>query len=485
MTEFPVHAVLNAKDLARLDATLFDRRPRVARPPSLRFAFYGRVSTDDKRGLQDSQVSRAWQYETAIRLVDGHGEIVAEYFDEGVSRTIPMFRREAGSRLLALLESGAHDLHAIVVGEAKRVFAGSQLEDVQHVLARAGVELWIPELGGQYDDSNMSHRMMLAFEGIIGKNESDTVRRRVRESMRSIAKSADRRWLGGTPPYGYRLVPLEGSAAKWAPERRCHTLDLDQETAPVARRIFDECLAGRGLREIARSLEIEGIPSPTGGTRWHTSTLSSLLDNRTYTGVRVYGKQQKVQVLFDEDNPRLGTVTKRTRDTERPVRCFGIVYPPIVSIDEFAQAGELRVAKQSLTTPRVRLTAGRERLPLQGQVFCEGSKMALDRTRHGRVRYRLRDTANGRHRAVYDNSIRGVLDPWLDEVLAEESKDDADRLRLFDRIHLRVDYLPDEHAIDVTVSHPRGSDPQPESQHSHDHEGGRKARAPGGTRLPY
>jgi site-specific DNA recombinase len=486
MTEFPTPALLTAKDLARLDAMLIDRRPRVHHPRSLRFAFYGRVSTDDQRGLQDATVSRAWQHEAALRLIEGHGEIVAEYFDEGVSRTIPMFRRAAGSELLSLLETGTHDLHAIVVGEAKRVFASSQLEDVQYVLARAGVELWIPELGGRYDDSNLSHRMMLAFEGIIGKNESDTVRRRVRESMRSIAKSADRRWLGGTPPYGYRLVPLDGSASRWASLASSSTLELDPLIAPVACRIFDDCLAGRGLREIARSLEDEGVPSPSGGTRWHTSTLSSLLDNHTYTGVRVYGKQQKVQVLFDENNPRLGTVTKRTRETERPVRSSEVLYPPIISIDEFSRAVEVRTSRRSLTTPRVRVGAGKERLPLQGRVFCEGNRMSLDRTRHGRIRYRLRDTANGQHRAIYDDSIRRVLDPWLDEVIADQGSrdDDSERLRLFDRIDLRVDYLADEQAIDVTVAHPRDSDPQQESQQPHGHEGGRKARAPGGTRTP-
>ena len=122
---------------------------------------------------------------------------------------------------------------------------------------------------------------------------------------------------------------------------------------------------------------------------------------------------------------------------------------------------------------------------MQGRVFCEGSKMSLDCTRHGRIRYRLRDTANGQHRAIYDDIIRSVLDPWLDERLGEViSRNDYDRVGLYDLINLRVDYLPDEQAIDVAATHPRDSDPQQESQQSHGHEGGRKARAPGETRTP-
>jgi site-specific DNA recombinase len=56
----------------------------------LRFAFYGRVSTED---WQDPVTSRARQREQAGVLVAGHGTIVAEFFDSGHSRTLPWARR--------------------------------------------------------------------------------------------------------------------------------------------------------------------------------------------------------------------------------------------------------------------------------------------------------------------------------------------------------------------------------------------------------
>jgi site-specific DNA recombinase len=63
----------------------------------LRFAFYGRVSTED---WQDPVTSRARQREQAEALVGGHGVIVAELFDVGESRTVGMgaasARRRAG-----------------------------------------------------------------------------------------------------------------------------------------------------------------------------------------------------------------------------------------------------------------------------------------------------------------------------------------------------------------------------------------------------
>jgi hypothetical protein len=60
------------------------RRAEVRGPGRVRFAFYGRVSTED---WQDPVTSRARQRDQAEALVRGHGVIVAEFFDAGQSRT--------------------------------------------------------------------------------------------------------------------------------------------------------------------------------------------------------------------------------------------------------------------------------------------------------------------------------------------------------------------------------------------------------------
>jgi len=57
---------------------------------ALRFAFYGRVSTED---YQDPVTSRARQLGQPGALVAGHGQIVAEFFDIGQSRTLAWARR--------------------------------------------------------------------------------------------------------------------------------------------------------------------------------------------------------------------------------------------------------------------------------------------------------------------------------------------------------------------------------------------------------
>lgn len=64
----------------------------------MRFAFYGRVSTEDH---QDPEASRNWQFTRARGLIEPAGhEIVTEYFDIGTSRSLPWKRRPKAAQLL-------------------------------------------------------------------------------------------------------------------------------------------------------------------------------------------------------------------------------------------------------------------------------------------------------------------------------------------------------------------------------------------------
>src|SRR5512135_2886884 len=89
----------------------------------LRFVFYGRVSTED---WQDPESSRARQREQAEALVRGHGQVIAEFFDIGHSRTVAWGRRPQAAALVALLADPGRGWDAIVVGEHERAFYGSQ-----------------------------------------------------------------------------------------------------------------------------------------------------------------------------------------------------------------------------------------------------------------------------------------------------------------------------------------------------------------------
>ena len=200
-------------------------------PGRLRFVFYGRVSTED---WQDPVTSRARQREQAEALVCGHGVIVAEFFDVGESRTVAWARRPQSAALVAQLADPDRGWDAVVVGEYERAFYGSQYAAMAPLFEHYGVQLWMPEVGGRVDYQSEHDEKTMTVLGLSSKREITRTSIRVRTAMAAQTREQGR-YLGGRPPYGYRLAdagphPNKAHAA-WG--RRAHRLDPDPATAPT------------------------------------------------------------------------------------------------------------------------------------------------------------------------------------------------------------------------------------------------------------
>ena len=126
------------------------------------------------------------------------------------------------------------------------------------------------------------------------------------------------RYLGGRPPYGYRLGdagphPNKAHAA-WG--RRAHRLEPDPETAHVVRWIFAQRLAGHSVARIARALNDAGVACPSvsdpgrnphrPGTGWTLGTVTTILQNPRYTGYQVWNRQRTDKDLADPGDVSLG-----------------------------------------------------------------------------------------------------------------------------------------------------------------------------------
>lgn len=159
----------------------------------LGFAFYGRVSTEDR---QDPVTSRARQREQACALVAGHGRGVAEYFDAGESRTLPWARRPQAAALVAAMADPGRTFDAIVVGEYERALYGSQYSSMVPLFEHYGIQLWTPEAGGAVDFQAEGHEHAMVALGLQSKREITRTRIRVLTAMAARAREQGR-YLGG------------------------------------------------------------------------------------------------------------------------------------------------------------------------------------------------------------------------------------------------------------------------------------------------
>jgi site-specific DNA recombinase len=91
-----------------------------------------------------------------------------------------------------------------VIGEYERAFYGSQYASMAPLFEHYGIALWMPGVGGRVDWHAEDHEQTTLALGLSSKREITRTRIRVRTAM-AVQTREQGRYLGGRPPYGYRL----------------------------------------------------------------------------------------------------------------------------------------------------------------------------------------------------------------------------------------------------------------------------------------
>jgi DNA invertase Pin-like site-specific DNA recombinase len=410
----------------------------------MRFAFYGRVSTEDQ---QDPTASRGWQLARARALIEPQGGvIVAEYFDIGQSRSLPWPRRPEAAALLEGLRDPGRGFDAVVIGEPARAFYGHQCSLTFPVFVHFDVELWVPEVGGRVDPGSEAHDLVMSMYGGMSKGERQRIKIRVRAAMADQA-AREGRFLGGRPPYGYTLgdAGAHPNPAKAADGRRLHRLEVDPVAAPIVVRIFDQYLAGAGLYAIAEGLTRDRVPSPSAhdplrnrhrhGRAWSKAAVRAILRNPRYTGRQVWNRQRRDEVLVDVDDVAAGHISKmRWNDRADWVWSAAPTHAAIIDVDTFARVQEQMAAGVNRPATRKPRRSARPYV-LRGLLDCGicGRRMAGHWLR-GETRYRCRypteyalanDVDHPRTVYVREDEILPALDAWLATVFAPEHLDNT------------------------------------------------------------
>lgn len=220
---------------------------------------YVRVSTQEQatEGVSlDAQESRIRAYCTMTGL-----ELVQIIREEGVSGSVPLAHRPAGTELVLALarKRGAH----VVAVKLDRLFrdAVDALETVR-AWDRAGVAMHLIDFGGQTIDTRSAvGRMFLTMQAAC----VEWVRNQIAENTAAaLAHMKAGRQVYSPTPYGF--------------DRAGDRLVENPEELAGVDRIRSLHAAGFSLRGIARELELAGIAAKRGG-RWHPQTIAAILRN--------------------------------------------------------------------------------------------------------------------------------------------------------------------------------------------------------------
>jgi site-specific DNA recombinase len=396
---------------------LASRREGMRGRGCLRFAFYGRVSTED---WQDPVTSRARQLQQAMMLTAGRGAIVAEFFDTGQSRALPWARRPQAATLVGQLADPDRGWDAIVIGEYERAFYGNQYASMAPLFEHYGIGLWMPEVGGRVDWHAEDHEQTMLALGLSSKREITRTRIRVRTAMAAQTREQGR-YLGGRPPYGYRLGdagphPNKAHAA-WG--RRAHCLEPDSATAPIVRWMFAQRLAGHSASRITRALNDAGVPCPSAadpgrnphrtGAAWTLRTVAAILANPRYTGRQVWNRQRTDFDLADPANTTLGhRQVQRWNLPEGWVISKHPAHAALVSEADF-------IAAQDTAAPRGPAGPAARRYLLAGLLACGRCGRRLEsawsngkpayRCRHGHTSAASPDSGRAKNTYVREDQI--------------------------------------------------------------------------------
>jgi len=269
-----------------------------------RVAAYCRVSTDTEAqsASLETQIAAFRQ-----RIAQRPGwKLVDIYADEGVSGTSAKKRR-AFQRMLADCEAGRIDY---IITKSISRFARNTLECLSYIrhLQSLGVQILFEK--ENIDTGSHFSEMVLTVLAAFAQEESRSISANVTWSIRKKFEAGEARWCGW---YGYRKG-ADGA------------MEIATEKAQVVRQMFALYERGQSLREIARQLNANGIPSPRG-TAWTYGSVSDILKSEVYIGDMLLQKFRTVDHLSHR--------SVRNDATETPSYYITDHHPAIVSRETF------------------------------------------------------------------------------------------------------------------------------------------------------
>ncbi len=360
----------------------------------MKVALYARVSSEK----QDVDLSISAQLKALREYAGRNGyEIIKEFVDQaesGKTTARPAFREMIG---FARVKQSPFEI--ILVWKLSR-FARNREDSIiyKSLLRKHGIQvISINEPVDHTPSGRLLEGVIEVIDEFYSANLSQDVVRGMRECVvRGF-------YPGGCVPYGYKIIKVKDG------ETVRSKLDSDPSTAPLIQRIFRECVEGKGLKEIAKGLNRDGLTT-RAGRDWGTTSLHHILRNRACTGVLAWDRRKR----------------RNIGDGLTPLRIED-AWPAIIDQNTFDQA-QTKLASRAprVTHPRV----VHSEYILSGMIRCKqcGTSLIGHAVKSGKFFYYMCGNARRKGRDVCNTPLlpkdrieRFFIDRIKQYILTEEN----------------------------------------------------------------
>ena len=341
----------------------------ISKPMDYRVGLYIRLSKeDDREGQSESvanQLSMLTDFAEQQRL-----DVYDTYIDDGWSGT--NFDRPAFQRLIADIE--AKKVNMVITKDLSRL--GRDYIMTGHYMERYFPEhrvRYLSLLDGVDTGVDSTANDITPFRAIM----NDMYAKDISKKISSVKHDKQRKglFIGGKAVYGYKLHPTEKNK-----------IIIDEEAAPIVRRIFQMALEGMSCRQIAVRLNEEGVPTPAAyagitvshpgpySGLWSSERISDMLQNETYIGNMVQGRSRKLSYKSK----------KCVRQDPQDWVIVAGTHEPMISREAFEKV-QLLISSRKATRSRT------YDFPLKGLIFCHecGYPLAVINRKNARGEDRL------------------------------------------------------------------------------------------------
>ena len=288
-----------------------------AKRKKLRVAAYCRVSTEQEE--QESSFENQVAYYTDLIQSNPEWEFAGIFADRGISGTKDTIRPE----FMKMIEHCQRHKIDLIFTKSLSRFSRNTLDSIKYIRLLKSLNVTIEFEKEGLNTSDVSSEIYLTRFSAFAQAESESISQNVTMGKR-------RQYKEGHFAFRYKNFLGYRPGENGEPE-------IDPEQATIVSRIFFAFLSGDTPEQIAKSLEADHIPSPTGKPTWSKTTIRNMLQNEKYAGDVLLQKTYTADFL-----------EKKVKKNRGEVKQYYITdnHPAIIPRDIFQEV-QLEIARRS------------------------------------------------------------------------------------------------------------------------------------------